>query len=397
MKYFSAVVFVTLQVYTLASTSPVTSSQWPPEDASLDFKDLARKYGYKAHEYNLTTEDGYIVTLHRIPGEKTKPILLMHGLLDSSDTFILRGKKSLAAVLSDAGYDMWVGNCRGNKYSRRHTQLNPDTNNIFWNFSFHEMAVIDLRLFIDFILRQNNATKINLIGHSQGNSLFYALGSTIPEYNEKVGVAIALGPVAFINVENYRAPIDLGIKLGPILLDLLAMDKEEVFGVDSPIMQFRRDVCLQKGVGYTICADGIFSAVGGEDLEELEPEFFYSVIGHYPTSTSRKNLEHLIQMGVKKKFAQFDHGRKKNLKIYNSETPPKYDLKKVTMKVALLVGENDKLTPIKNVEMLRDKLPNVISYHMMERLKFNHVDHIWGKHMYKYLFPLIMKLLVRHG
>ena len=40
-------------------------------------------------------------------------------------------------VLADNGYDVWLGNYRGNRYSRRHLTLNPDSlwNSDFWQFS----------------------------------------------------------------------------------------------------------------------------------------------------------------------------------------------------------------------------------------------------------------------
>lgn len=391
MKHIKSVIILTTTLL------PLALLQGPPEDATLDFKGLARKYGHKSQDYNLTTEDGYILMLFRIPGNNTKPVLVMHGFLDSSDSFILRGRKSLAAALSDKGYDVWVGNTRGNKYSRRHKWLDPDMDKEFWNFSFHEMAVIDVRVFIDFILQENNVKSVSVIGHSQGNALFYTLGSTIPEYNDKINIAIALGPIAYLNEDNFQVPLNLAFSLGPLLnLYLLAVDGEEIFGENSLIVQFRNYVCTQRGVGYALCAGGIFAPLGGEDFKELEPEFFLTVMGHYPTSTSRKDAQHLLQIAKRKAFAHFDYGPEKNLEIYKSKTSPVYDLSKVTMKVALFVGKNDKVTPMRNVELLRDELPNVVSYHVMEREKFNHVDHIWGKNMDKYLFPYIFKLLAKY-
>lgn len=58
-----------------------------------------------------------------------KPIILQHGLLDCSDTWIINDEdKAPAFLLANRGYDIWLGNSRGNKHSRNHTKYNPDKN-----------------------------------------------------------------------------------------------------------------------------------------------------------------------------------------------------------------------------------------------------------------------------
>lgn len=57
---------------------------------------LVKSKGYPAEEHYLTTEDGYKLVIHRIPGSqkfppsKGKPIvLLQHGFLGSSDFWVI--------------------------------------------------------------------------------------------------------------------------------------------------------------------------------------------------------------------------------------------------------------------------------------------------------------------
>jgi hypothetical protein len=42
-------------------------------------------------------------------------------------------------MIANKGFDVWIGNSRGNKHSRNHTTLKP-TDSKFWKFSMQEMA-----------------------------------------------------------------------------------------------------------------------------------------------------------------------------------------------------------------------------------------------------------------
>ncbi len=63
-----------------------------------------------------------------------KVVYLQHGLIDSSDTFIINEEsKAPAFILANKGYDVWLGNIRGNRYSN--AALSPNVKN-YWEFSF---------------------------------------------------------------------------------------------------------------------------------------------------------------------------------------------------------------------------------------------------------------------
>jgi hypothetical protein len=50
------------------------------------------------------------------------------------------------------GFDVWLGNNRGNSFSRSHQKLDPNTNNKFWEFSFVELGDFDTPAMIDYVL-----------------------------------------------------------------------------------------------------------------------------------------------------------------------------------------------------------------------------------------------------
>lgn len=79
---------------------------------------------------------------------------MQHGIADSSDTWILNAKERAPAfVAAEAGYDVWMGNARGNKYSRRHKTLKT-TDAAYWDNSFVEVAKYDIPAFLEYI-KQN--------------------------------------------------------------------------------------------------------------------------------------------------------------------------------------------------------------------------------------------------
>lgn len=79
----------------------------------------------------------------------------------------------LAYILAEEGFDVWMGNARGNAYSRRHVSLNPDSilNTNFWKFSWDEIGNFDLPAMIDYVLEATNEPRLHYIGHSQVRAL----------------------------------------------------------------------------------------------------------------------------------------------------------------------------------------------------------------------------------
>jgi len=127
--------------------------------------------------YPVETEDGYILGLQRVRSNNTvfgSPVVfLQHGVLANSESFLLMGKDSLAFKLADLGFDVWLGNSRGNVYSRRHVTLNPDSeedHKKFFDFSFYEMGKYDLPAEFDYVLNVTRREKLTYIAHSQGTT-----------------------------------------------------------------------------------------------------------------------------------------------------------------------------------------------------------------------------------
>ena len=79
--------------------------------------DLIKSYGYPCETHSVTTDDGYILTLHRIPGQniaqvengkpmkrkRKSPVFLGHSVVGSSAIWTFAPNHSLAYMLADQG------------------------------------------------------------------------------------------------------------------------------------------------------------------------------------------------------------------------------------------------------------------------------------------------------
>ena len=184
-------------LFLLIATVSRIQNKDPDENKST--ADLIRSKGYLAEEHDVITKDGFIITIQRIisPNFKNKPskpaVFMQHGLLDASSTWVINfPSQSLGFILVDKGFDVWLGNSRGNTYGLRHTKYNKNEE-LFWNFSFDEIASYDIPAMVDYVLDKTNQSKLFYIGHSQGNLVTFARLSTSPELNSKIKLFMALG------------------------------------------------------------------------------------------------------------------------------------------------------------------------------------------------------------
>mmetsp|Transcript_15426 Transcript_15426/g.26087 ORF Transcript_15426/g.26087 Transcript_15426/m.26087 type:complete len:219 (+) Transcript_15426:342-998(+) len=99
-----------------------------------------------------------------------------------------------AFVMARAGYDVWLGNNRGNRFADTHTTLSSSQKE-YWNFSWEEMGTHDLPAIFKTIQKKTGQKKISYIGHSEGTTQVMAGASLIPDfYKENVKVAVFLAP-----------------------------------------------------------------------------------------------------------------------------------------------------------------------------------------------------------
>ncbi|KAJ8928191.1 hypothetical protein NQ314_019254 [Rhamnusium bicolor] len=364
-------------------------------DDNLDVPQIIKRHGYPSEAHVVETDDGYLLKLHRIPGSQSgkrgdQPVFLQHGLLGSSADWILNGNNSLGFFLADQGYDVWLGNSRGNTYSRGHVSL-PIWSTQYWNFSWHEMGTLDLPSALYYV--SNTTGKLGdiiYIGHSMGTTEFFVLSSVLPQIAKNVKLMIALAPAAYTT--HIRSPIRY---LAPFVSDLewLAMH----LGINellpnNKIFRFLAYEC-EKHNSKKICENLLF-VLCGFNRDEFNIEIIPTVVSHDPAGTSTKTALHYAQeVKNEGKFQQYDYGPAGNMIQYGTPTPPQYKLENIKRPIFLMYAENDILASAIDVQRLSRKLTNLVGMYKVPLDIFGHVDFIFGKDAYNLVYKPLLKVM----
>ncbi|CAH0547938.1 unnamed protein product [Brassicogethes aeneus] len=326
-----------------------------------DMVEYVTSLGYPIESHIVETEDNYILKIFRIPhGKKFKktsrrtPIILMHGILAGPESFAMLGPdRSLSFRLAEAGYDVWLPNCRGTTHSRKHKTLDPDRNASYWDFSWHEIGKYDLPAVIDKIIEKTGSKQVTYIGHSQGGTIVFVTASERPEYKKKLSKVIVMAPAVYLNHFNNTVLKDLVKDFKTIYSVYLSVNSGErlFYSSYSDLRYFM--------YAFKDLFPGLLRYVWEMFNGESEVTDFKQVIEFLPTlpaGSSIKQIAHFSQNINSKSFRHFDYGAEKNLKIYNKTVPPEYNVKGMDLPIYIFATKSDIYIPIKVIMQQYEKL-----------------------------------------
>lgn len=371
--------------------NPLKSTRKKENCPNSLFENIISPKGYPIESYEVETADKRLLKLFRIQAKGTnisnnkKVIFLQHGLIDSADNWVINGdKNSLGLVLANLGFDVWIGNSRGNKYSLE-TSDPGITDQDFWNFSFQEMALYDIPANIKFVLEKTNQEKLTWIGHSQGTTQMFAALSdpkTSDYVNNHIEKFIALGPVVFL--ANQRSNLLGDLAKIPGFEELSKLFKiYDIFpgpcSETSAQAKFQSAVCK---LAQSFCS-ALLSVADANPVYDNTNELNY-FSKHYPSGDSVKCILHFKQYVKMDKenpvFQKYDYGVIKNFLEYGQKNPPIYDLGKIKVPVSLHVGLEDKLANVDDNRILRERLRKEgIDFRYYEYENCGHATFLWGK------------------
>ncbi|KFY26068.1 hypothetical protein V493_04277 [Pseudogymnoascus sp. VKM F-4281 (FW-2241)] len=380
------------------SVSRQSSRSSAIRDAS-DFVDLCALSGYLAEEHVVQTSDGYLLGLHRLgwrrgeEGEKVnsskggikKPVVyLHHGLLMNSEVWVCLTdeERCLPFHLVEKGYDVWFGNNRGNKYSKKSIH-HPPTAAAFWDFSMDEFAFHDIPDSIDYILSTTHQPSLSYIGFSQGTAQAFATLSIHPKLNDRVNVFIALAP-AMSPAGLKNGVVDSLMKASPEVLFLL-------FG--------RRSILSSTTMWQSIMYPPIFVRAIDTSLAFLFGWYGKNIsmaqkLAAYPhlySYTSTKSVVHWFQIIRTASFQLYDDDVQPPLRLGSVSKYTKvarFPTRNIKTPVVLVYGGSDSLVDIK--VMLKQLPAHTVA---TEIPHFEHLDLLWARDVDTLVFPHVIDAL----
>lgn len=322
-------------------------------------------------------------------------MLLQHGFGLSSEAWVLQQREhALAYQLADAGYDVWLGNQRGNEYAQQHTSL--DQGDVqFWNFSFHEMGYYDLAGIIDYMLAKTNNTALHYVGYSQGTMVLMVLLSTRSEYQSKIHSTHLLAPVAYMNNMKPSFMVFTGAltTLGKWFLNWFGHKKILHYNHFALYQGFCNLLCGQGAALNPICRF-IYNFVGGPGMQGINEATLFDVCLSQPVGVSMKQFLHLTQIHATGQFQLYDYGAGLNELHYKQDTAPMYNLSSIENCFHLYYGVTDYLADVVDVKRLAQQLPCAILQPISAHDNYwNHYDFLWSDYAKDLLNGHILRVL----
>lgn len=363
------------------------------------FGELCELYGYYAEEHVVQTGDGYLLGLHRLAyrrgeedcrvnagsgkgGLKKKVVYLHHGLMMNSEVWVAltERERCLPFELVERGYDVWLGNNRGNKYSKKSVHCAP-TDSSFWNFSMDQFAFHDIPDSIEYILKTTHQPSLSYIGFSQGTAQAFATLSIHPDLNDKVDVFIALAP-AMSPPGLTSSIVNTFVKTSPDII-FLAFGRKSILPSTTmwqsilypPIFVRLIDASLQFLFGWTAC--------------NITAHQKLAAYPHLYSYTSTKSVVHWFQIIRNGVFQMYDDdapsvmsNKSKYYKV------AKFPTRNIKTPIVLVYGGSDSLVDIK--VMLRELPRHTVA---KEIPHYEHLDFLWASSVDQLVFPHVFEAL----
>ncbi|PJF17238.1 Alpha/beta-hydrolase [Paramicrosporidium saccamoebae] len=366
---------------------------------------MIRFHGYHCEEHLVVTADGYILLLHRVlpkegrarhaTVESTKsvfpspassvtgqtfapPVLLLHGAMLSSEIWVCQHAtdKNLAFALLDGGYDVWLANRRGTKYSQKHVYYKSSETR-FWDYSLDETIMHDVPALTEYIISVNGHRTISLVGFSQGTAESFGALALNRKLQKRVNCVVGLSATA-------KPPTPSN----SFILSMVHWSPELVFLVFGRKSMLRSVLFWQRLLSPRALAWGmdqamymLFGWTNRNILLHDRPNLYR----HIFALSSVKQIVHWFQIMRAGRFQMFDDSPSK------SHIVPEYPLCNIQTPGIVFLGGEDCLIDEQFV------VENLLTATVHKMPGYEHMDTIWAHDANILVFPHILEFLQQHA
>ncbi|KAG2485847.1 hypothetical protein HYH03_015430 [Edaphochlamys debaryana] len=333
-------------------------------------------------------------------------VFLQHGLLDSAAGFLVNGPgRSLAFLLADQGYDVWLGNVRGNTLSRTHMALEP-ADVRFWQWSYDEMAQYDLPAMLTYAACTSGVASLSYLGHSQGTTVILA---ALAGSGGEAGAAPRPPslPPGLVERAVLLAPVAVAKHITSVpLLAMATLNTDDMFSLLG-LHEFLPSDALVAALEGGLCAlqpylcVSFLAALCGYNPDNLDNSRLPLYLSYTPAGTSVQNMAHwaqAVRARAPNSMRLFDFGPdcpngRCNQLMYGSLQPPRYNLSAITTPLAIFSGLQDRMSTPLDLEYLRESLGAGVVRLATVLEAYEHLDFVWGIDAKEALYDDVMRFL----
>ena len=265
-------------------------------------------------------------------------------------------------------FDVWLGNIRGNKYSREHTQF-KDSQDEFWSFDLDDVIKYDMPAFVDgVLLNYKCGQKLKILGFSQGTTITLGFLSKYPQFHSRIDTAVML---AATGRPKTLPNINFISNLEPELI-------KSIFG---------HKALLEEIITFlnAFLPPSIYSRMLKTSMKTLFNWKFTClssqnhIYSHLYCSTSVSLVQHWFHIINQNEFV-------------HNKSAVRYKLQNIPSdKIRLFFGQQDTL---EDKEYLLGQIDGANKFHVIIP-EYEHLDFLWSPQNPERLYPQVLQVLNR--
>jgi pimeloyl-ACP methyl ester carboxylesterase len=404
--------------------------------------DMIVRSGFRYIEYYAVGHDGYITQILNLinpKADRTKlkqpPVLMFHGShLDSNiflfahsiqhhpeawprqptDGPITSSNRSLAFVLANNGYDVWLMGGRGSNppnsgwtfNAKYHQSLHPKFRPTplmrsyswlpwYWNYDLDDVIKNEIPVQIDLVRNITGAKEFHVLAYSISTVTTMAFLGENPDYAKRVRTYTQMAPVIAANHFTW-SHILWWEKIVPYLPNRGIGFEPSYFFDDLVVRNLIKLNSYVDRLRYSLLWQWLRTNFGPTPIYQTNLE--RNVLYHAMQPVSFKSCQQYAQSAKYGKLRYYDYGWLGNLMRYNRTTPPEHKIDRLEVQNYLVIsGSLDDLADPITVQRIKELTSTPTPPTHIIAPGFNHFDLLAGVENDRYVNLPYVEYLDQHS